>query len=94
MGIIYMEELKNFAEAEEYFIEALCNDPCHIQTCEKYMKLAIMAEGYEKAEKLFNHAIKIKGVDKATFYDLMAYSLEVQCRYQEAISCDLRHDPS
>jgi len=77
MACVQMYILKQYDLAVEYFDQALIGDLNYPDTYKNYSKLMLWLGEYEKANKLIDFGLKIKGMDrksllinKATIYEL------------------------
>ncbi len=86
MGKIYKEQMNNFLKAEEYYIRALASNPEDMNTCMDYIYVLIVLKEYDKALKLINYTIKLKGVDLSKTYSLMALVFEYKREYDKALN--------
>lgn len=63
LGRLYMEELKQYEKAEHHFEQALVADLNYSVTYEHYSLLLITTGEFERALKLIEYALKIKGIN-------------------------------
>lgn len=68
MGRIHSEILKDYEKAKEYFEEAMCFNNSNVNTPQYYICCLLNSEDLEKAERLINFALKIKGIDKSNLW--------------------------
>jgi len=80
MGRLYMEILKDFNEAEYYFEKAIMCDINYVETYKYFSLLKIWQGEYDKARKIINYGMKVKGMDKAimTHRKVMIYEAKGQ----------------
>jgi tetratricopeptide (TPR) repeat protein len=84
MGRVYMEQFDNYDKAEEYFQEALSNDPSNYKVCDKYSLMLIEIREYDKAEKLIKHMESLRGKDLGELFRTKAYLSEYRKDYEKA----------
>ncbi len=85
LGEIYARNLNQYTEAFECFDKVIAINSNFIAVYPKYANCLIWANEIERAFKLINFALTIKGVDKALLYCISAYGLEVSMNYKVAI---------
>ena len=83
-GIIHMYNLKNYAEAEASFNQALQADLNFVDTYKHLTILKIWLGEIDKAHKIIEYAVKVKAMDKSTILGLKSMILEIQGRYKDA----------
>lgn len=64
MGRIYSEMLIDYEKAKLYFEEAMQCDVTNLNVPQYYIKCLLDNEDFQKAEKLIQYSLKIKGIDK------------------------------
>ena len=85
MGRIHSEVLKDYEKAIEYFEEAMYFNVANINTPQYYICCLLNNEDLDKAEKLFNYAIKIKGIDKSTLWFYRSQLSEKRGSFRNAL---------
>jgi len=78
MGRLQMEILKNFDKAAFYFEQAIVNDLQYVDTYKWFSLLKIWTGEFDKAEKIIDYGLKVKGMDKPMLYHRKALILEAQ----------------
>lgn len=68
MGRVYLEQLLDFNQAIHYFEDVLASDINNIAVYPYLIRAFILNEDFDKARKLIDFAIKIKGIDKPLIY--------------------------
>ncbi len=85
MGRIYMEYIKNYDKAEEYFGYAIASDPKYPDTYEAFSQVLIWKGDIRHAQRLINFSFKLPGVDKAILHSRRAQIYEIQGQAKLAI---------
>ena len=85
MAKIYMNEIKDYARAEEYFNKALAADFEYSETHICYPKLLFKLNKMEELQKLLKHSFKVAGIDKAKLYHIQGLAFEYQGKLVEAV---------
>jgi tetratricopeptide (TPR) repeat protein len=86
LGWLYETRYYNYKKAEEHYKACIENEPEYTPV---YLNLAVVLSGQHKWEELtdlLNRALDTPGVDKASCYNEMGIMMELQERYDEAIS--------
>lgn len=86
MGRIHSEVLKDYETAKEYFAEAMMFDVTNINTPQHYISCLLNNEDLDKAEKLINYALKIKGIDQSNLWIYRSLLSEKRGSFSNAIS--------
>ncbi len=81
MARFQAEQLNKYSAAEYYFETALASDPLNLNTCKYYSNLLIELKDFNKAHKLIEYALKIRGVDVAIMKKLKGLIAEQQKDY-------------
>ncbi len=96
MGRLHMEILKDFEGAEFYFEQAIMNDLQYIDTYKWFSLLKIWTGEFDKARKIIDYGMKIKGMDKALLIhrkalicEAQGYSIAAQKLLVYAMRCSL-----
>ncbi len=63
MGRMYMEIIKDYEKASFFFDRALVCDLNYVETYQWYSLLSITKGEYEKADRIIQHAHKVKGIN-------------------------------
>ena len=84
MGCVQMYILKRFDLAIEYFDQALIGDLNFPDTYKNYSRLLVWLGEFEKAEKLIQFGLKVKGMDRKALYLRQANILELKGNFEEA----------
>lgn len=85
MGRIYMEYIKNYEKAEEYFGYAIASDPKYPDTYEAFSQVLIWKGDIRHALRLINFGFKLPGIDRAILYSRRAQIYEIQGQPKLAI---------
>lgn len=86
MGQIYSEQLQDYETAKQYFEEALAEDIYALSIYAPYINVLIWNEDFEKALKLIDFALKVKGIDKALMHYKRALIYENKMEYKLALT--------
>lgn len=86
MGKIQSEQMKNWAEAEYHFEQAISNDYTFVETYVGFSDLLIRIRSLKKAEKLLVFASKIKGINRLDIYFKLGIIHEMRSNYKIALS--------
>jgi len=86
MGKLHQEQMNNYLKAEDYYLKALAGNPDDLNTCMAYSLVLITNREFDKAQKLINYSMSIKGVDLSRAYSLQALIYEHQREYENALS--------
>ena len=86
MGRIHSEVLKDYEKAKEYFEEAMYFDIANINTPQYYICCLLNNEDLEKAEKLIDYALKIKGIDQSNLWFYRSLLSEKRGSFANALS--------
>lgn len=84
MGLFCMEQVFKFSEAKYHFNMALINDFEHIEAHYSLIRLHILTDELEKAEKVIQAAQKIKGICRAALFHRQAIIFEKRRDYKWA----------
>lgn len=79
MGRLYMERMKDYWAATHYFDKALAADINYVDTYKYYSLLCIWQGKYDKALKIIDYGMKIRGMDTSVLH----YHLSVMASYQK-----------
>lgn len=85
MGRIHAEVLKDYEKAKEFYELAMFHDVSNINTPQYYINCLLNNEDLEKAERLINFALKIKGIDKSTLWYYRSVISEKRGSLQNAL---------
>ncbi len=85
MGRIYSEMLIDYEKAKIYFEEAMQCDVTNRNTPRYYIKCLLDNEDLDKAEKLIEFALKIKGIDKCSILIQKSYLLEIKMDFKKSL---------
>ena len=81
----YMEQLHDYARAEEHFVQAMAIDPKSEQAGIGYAQLLLHLREYEKAKKLIDYLNTLQGTEKATILAIEALYFEYKQMYKDAL---------
>lgn len=85
MGRYYMEQVFKYNQAQYHYEMALVNDINHIETYYHFIRLFILTNELEKAEKLIEQATKIKGIYIPALLHRKAVIFEIRKNYKKAL---------
>ncbi|MFM2393466.1 MAG: hypothetical protein RLZZ546_1448, partial [Bacteroidota bacterium] len=68
MGRIYLEQLLDYPKGIKYFEEVLTLDINNVTVYGYLSKAFLLNEDFDKAKKLIDFALKVKGIDKPLMY--------------------------
>ena len=85
MGQIYGEQLCDYETAKHYFEEALAEDIYCLSIYKPYINVLTWNDDFEKALKLIEFALTVKGIDKGMMYFKRAIIYEHLEQYKEAL---------
>lgn len=85
LGKVYARNLNQYSEAFACFDRVIAIDTYYIDVYPLYAKYLIWADETEKAFRLIEFALSIKGIDKAQLYCISAYALETNGNYKVAL---------
>lgn len=85
LGKVYARNLNQYAEAFSCFDKVIAVDTDYINVYPLYATYLIWADEIEKAYRLIEFALSIKGIDKAQLYCISAYALETKGYYKVAL---------
>ncbi len=84
-GQMLFEQEKNFREAFYHFEQALVHDPEYIETYYCYADALIAYGEFDRAERLLDHAINVRGICQACILRQTALLKEYKGKYGKAI---------
>ncbi len=84
MGRLCFEYLDTYDQAEIHFKRALFYDKNCVQAYRYYIDLLIITEELDKAEKLIEKALLVKGINKPKMYYRIALIFEIRKMYTES----------
>ena len=85
LGRIYAEYLCDYAQAKQYYTEALGENMHAFQVYPHYINVLLWNEDYEEVERFIDFALTLKGADKALLYVGKAQLYEQQQSYKKAL---------
>jgi tetratricopeptide (TPR) repeat protein len=85
MGVVYAEQLGDYSSAIVYFEEAIAKQIDFAKVYPYYALVLLNNEDYEKAEKVINFAVTLKGSDKASLKCIEATLSERQNKFKVAL---------
>lgn len=85
MGRIYAEQLKNFEQARNYFLDALTHNVYAIEIYPHYIQLLTDLEEFESAEKTIDFALTLKGINKSEILYKKVLLFEKKLNYKSAL---------
>jgi tetratricopeptide (TPR) repeat protein len=84
MGRVYMEILKDYIQAEYFFELALCASLEYPDTYKYYSLLMIWKGEYNKALKIIQFGLKVKGMNRAVLYQNKSILYELKGDFKKA----------
>lgn len=84
LGRIYMYDLKNYDKAGQCFYQAVIGDPRFPDTYKYYGLLRIWQGEYDRALKIIQRGLKVKGMDQCMLLSLIAVIHEWKGALQDA----------
>ncbi|WP_394748043.1 tetratricopeptide repeat protein [Spongiimicrobium salis] len=85
LGEIYAKNLSRFSEAFACFDQVIAVDNSYVEVYPLYVKYLIWAEEQERAKKLIDFALTIKGVGRGSLLQLSSYIHETQGEYKTSL---------
>lgn len=84
MGRTYMEHVKDYAKAAEFFDKAIIGDMDFPDTYKFYSLLKSWQNDYSGAMKIIDYGMKVKGIDKVFLIHIKSIIYESQGAYTKA----------
>ena len=89
-GMIYMYHLKDFEKAAKCFYNSLSGDINYPETYKHYSLLRLWQGEYERAQKIIDRGMHVRGMDKTALLILQSIKHEWQGDFSEAKKVLLR----
>jgi len=85
LGKVYIDYLNEYAEAFKCFDKVISINPEFVEVYPLYIKSLIWADQNQRAQKLIDFALKIRGIDKAQLEWLSSYLHETEKNYEKSL---------